>query len=160
MPRSKKTEFSNEVGPDARFQSPLVQKLINTVMERGKKNIARTIVYGAMDILVKKSGNDDKKALDLFLKAYDQVVPRVEVRARRVGGSVYQIPREVSPKRRRSLALRWIIEAAQKRADKDMGIRLGYELLDAADGKGGAVKQRADVQRMAEANRAFSHYAW
>lgn len=160
MPRSKRKEFSNEVNPDARFQSPLVQKLINTVMERGKKSVARTIVYDAMDILVKKVGNDEKRALEMFNKAFDQVVPRVEVRPRRVGGSVYQIPREVNPKRRRSLALRWIIEAAQKRSDKTMGIRLAHELLDAVDGKGGAVKQRLDVQRMAESNRAFSHYAW
>ncbi len=160
MPRSKRKEFSNEVGPDPRFQSPLIQKFINVIMERGKKSLAQAIVYDAMDVLVKKSGNDEKRGLELFNKAYEQVVPRIEVRARRVGGSVYQIPREVAPKRRRSLAFRWIIEAAAKRGDKNMGARLANELLDAVDGKGGAVKQRADVQRMAEANRAFSHYAW
>lgn len=160
MPRSKKKEFKNDVGVDPRFQSALVQKLINTIMKCGKKSIARAIVYDAFDIIAKKSGGDSKKALDVFNKAYEQVVPRVEVRSRRVGGSVYQVPREVDRKRQRSLALRWIIDAAQKRSDKDMGLRLAYELLAAGEGTGSAVKQRLDVQKLAEANRAFSHFAW
>lgn len=160
MPRSKKKEFKNDVGVDPRFQSALVQKLINTIMKSGKKSIARAIVYDAFDIITKKSGGDSKKALDVFNKAYDQVVPRVEVRSRRVGGSVYQVPREVDRKRQRALALRWLIDAARKRSDKDMGQRLAYELLAAGEGTGSAVKQRLDVQKLAEANRAFSHFAW
>ncbi len=160
MPRRKREDFKRDVGVDPRFESVLVQKLINTIMRKGKKNIARTIVYDAMDVLVKKSNNDQQKALALFQKALDQVVPRVEVRARRVGGSVYQVPKEVNPRRRQALTLRWIISAAKSRPDKTMGLRLAYELLDASEGRGGAVKKRTDVQRMAESNRAFSHYAW
>jgi small subunit ribosomal protein S7 len=105
------------------------------------------------------SGSQDK-ALGLFEKAFENVVPYVEVRSRRVGGSVYQIPREVNPKRRQALGLRWIIQAAQARPNKTMGQRLASELLEAIDSKGGAVRKKVDVQRMAEANRAFSHYAW
>ncbi len=160
MPRRKKSEFKREIGVDPRFKSPLVQKLINTAMHDGKKSIAQTLVYDAMDVLAKKSGNDDIKALEFFNKAFDQIIPRVEVRPKRVGGSVYQIPTEVIPKRRQALALRWLLDAARSRGDKTMGQRLAFELLDAAEGRGGAVKKRSDVQRMAEANRAFSHYAW
>lgn len=160
MPRRRKVEFVREIGVDERFQSPLIQKLINVMMERGKKSIATRIVYDAMDVIAKKNQGDGKKALDLFQKAFDQVVPHVEVRSRRVGGGVYQVPVEVNAKRKQALALRWIVQAAKKRSDKSMGLRLAYELLEASDGKGGAVKQRSEVQRMAEANRAFSHYAW
>ncbi len=160
MPRRKREQFIQDVGADFRFGSVLVQKLINVVMRRGKKSIARTIVYEAMDILVKKANGDEKKALEMFNRAFDNVVPHVEVRSRRVGGSVYQIPKEVDPKRRRSLALRWIVQASKTRPGKTMGQRLGNELLDASEVKGGAVRKRGDVQRMAEANRAFSHFAW
>jgi len=160
MPRRKKSEYTREIGVDPRFKSSLLQKLINTSMHDGKKSIAQGIVYDAMDVLVKKSGNDEAKALDFFNKAFDQIIPRVEVRPKRVGGSVYQIPTEVIPKRRQALALRWLLDAARSRGDKTMGQRLAFELLDAAEGRGGAVKKRSDVQRMAEANRAFSHYAW
>lgn len=124
MPRRKKRDFTRDVGVDLRFDSDIIQKFINIIMERGKKNIARSIVYGAMDILGKKVGNDDKKALELFNKAFNQVAPFVEVRPRRVGGSVYQIPMEVPPKRRSSLAMRWTISAAQVRSGKDMSQRL------------------------------------
>lgn len=160
MPRRKRSEFIRDVGVDQKFGSPLVQKLINVVMRRGKKNVARTIVYEAMDILTKKMSGSQDKALGLFEKAFENVVPYVEVRSRRVGGSVYQIPREVNPKRRQALGFRWIIQAAQARSNKTMGQRLAYELLEAIDNKGGAVRKKVDVQRMAEANRAFSHYAW
>src|SRR5271155_3339373 len=122
MPRHKKQEFKRDIGVDPRFSSLLIQKLINTVMERGKKNIARKIVYDAMDFLLEKEGNDNAKVLEFFNSAFDQVVPRVEVRPRRVGGSVYQIPKEVPPKRRQALALRWIIQSAKARSDKTMGL--------------------------------------
>ncbi len=160
MPRRRRVEFIREIGVDPKFGSELVQKLINVVMRCGKKDIARTIVYDAMDLLVKKTSGDEKKALELFHRAFEQVAPYIEVRSRRVGGSTYQIPREVGEKRRKALALRWLVSAAKDRSDKTMGLRLGRELLDACELKGGAVKKRADVQRMADANRAFSHYAW
>lgn len=160
MPRRRQVEFIREIGVDPRYGSALVQKLINIVMERGKKNCARTIVYEAMDLLVKKTSGDEKKAIELFHRAFEQVAPFIEVRSRRVGGSTYQIPREVSEKRRKALAFRWLVAAAKARSDKTMGLRLGREILDATELKGGAVKKRADVQRMADANRAFSHYAW
>lgn len=160
MPRKRRSEFVREVGVDPRFNSPLVQKLINVVMRCGKKNVARSIVYNAMDMLVKKTDNNESKALELLEKAFSEIVPHVEVRSRRVGGSVYQIPREVNSKRKQALALRWIVAAAKARPDKTMGIRLGKELLEASESRGGAVKKRMDVQKMADANRAFSHYAW
>ena len=160
MPRRRRVEFIRDVGTDPKYGSALVQKLINVVMRCGKKDIARSIVYQAMDLLVKKTSGDEKKALELFNRAFEQVAPFVEVRSRRVGGSTYQIPREVSEKRRKALAFRWLVSAAKTRSDKTMGFRLGRELLDAYELKGGAVKKRADVQRMADANRAFSHYAW
>jgi small subunit ribosomal protein S7 len=160
MPRRKKKEFVREIGVDERYGSGLVQKLINVVMKCGKKSIACRIVYDAMDVLAKKTSSDNRKTLELLEKAFEQVVPHVEVRSRRVGGGVYQVPVEVNSKRKQALALRWIVQAAQERSDKMMGLRLGYELLDAIEGRGGAVKKRGEVQRMAEANRAFSHYAW
>ena len=160
MPRRRRTEYIREIGVDPKFGSALVQKLINIVMRRGKKTCAQTIVYEAMDLLVKKANGDEKKALEIFHRAFEQVAPFIEVRSRRVGGSTYQIPREVNEKRRKALAFRWLVLAAQARSDKTMGLRLGRELLDASELKGGAVKKRADVQRMADANRAFSHYAW
>lgn len=160
MARRKSVNFIRDIGVDPRFGSESLQKLINVIMWRGKKGAARTIVYDAMDILVKKSGGDQDKALKLFIKALDQVMPAIEVRPRRVGGSVYQIPMEVGDRRARSLAFRWLISAASARSDKTMGLRLGHELLDAAEGRGSAVKKKADVHKMAEANRVFSHYAW
>ena len=126
----------------------------------GKKNAARKIVYDALDIITKKVGGDKEKGLSFFLKALDQIIPAVEVRPRRVGGSVYQIPMEVVSHRGRALAMRWLIAAAKVRPDKTMGIRLAHELQEAHEGRGAAVKKRLDVHKMAEANRAFSHYAW
>lgn len=160
MPRHKKAEFLRDVGVDERFGSSLVQKMINVVMKDGKKSIARAIVYQAMDVLGKNAEGDDKKILELFVKAFEQVVPHVEVRSRRVGGGVYQVPVEVNEKRKQALGLRWVVNAAAARTDKVMGLRLAHELLDASKGVGGAVKKRTEMQRMAEANRAFSHYAW
>ncbi|QQR53470.1 30S ribosomal protein S7 [bacterium] len=160
MPRRRNKEFVRDVGVDERFSSSLVQKLINVVMKCGKKSIARRIVYDAMDLVGKKISGDDQKILQAFEKAFDQIVPHVEVRSRRVGGGVYQVPVEVNPKRQKSLALRWLVQAAQERSDKVMGLRLGHEILDVLEGRGGALKKRTEVQRMAEANRAFSHYAW
>ncbi|MGB8367266.1 MAG: 30S ribosomal protein S7 [Candidatus Babeliales bacterium] len=160
MSRRKRKIAVRNIGVDPRFGSLLIQKFINVVMSSGKKNTARYIVYEAMNLLLKKSNGDEKKALDLFHRAFEQVAPHVEVRSRRVGGSVYQIPREVKTRRRQALGLRWIVQAAATRPNKTMGLRLGNELLDAIESRGGAIKKRTDVQRMAEANRAFSHYAW
>ncbi len=167
MPRRKKIlSFRRIILPDPVYgaideQAGLtVQRLINVVMWRGKKNAARVIVYEALDVLEKKAKGEKEKALRLFQEAMENVMPVIEVRPRRVGGSVYQIPMEVNPDRRRSLAMRWLVDAASERSDKTMGKRLGQELIDAAEGKGAAVKKKADVHRMAEANRAFSHYAW
>jgi small subunit ribosomal protein S7 len=159
MSRRKSVSIIRDVGVDPKFGSEIVQKFINVVMWRGKKNAARQIVYEALDLLSKKAGGDDK-ALRTLQKALDNVKPTIEVKARRVGGSVYQIPTEVEPRRANALAMRWLISCAATRGDKCMGLRLGYELLEAAEGKGNAVKKRADVHKMAESNRAFSHFSW
>ena len=160
MSRRRKKDYVRDIGVDRRFGSALVQKLINTILRRGKKSTASFIVYNALDIMAKKSGNDERRALEAFNKAIEEITPVVAVRSKRVGGSVYQIPTEVPKRRGQSLAMRWLITAAMGRGDKNMGQRLANELLEASDGKGGAVKKRTEVQRMAEANRAFSHYAW
>ena len=160
MPRRKSVGMIRDIGVDARFHSPVVQKLINMIMERGKKDISRSIVYEAFDVLKQKSGNDDKAAFQMFEKALNQIRPAVEVRSRRVGGGVYQIPTEVRPRRALALTLRWLISSAASRSDKTMGKRLAHEILEAVEGRGNAVKKKSDVHRMAEANRAFSHYAW
>lgn len=159
MARRKSVNIVRSIGVDTRYGSELVQKLINIVMWRGKKTVATTIVYDALDYMAKKTGDKDKM-LKTLAKAIENITPIIEVRPRRVGGSVYQIPVEVNYRRARSLALRWLINAAATRGDKTMGLRLGNELLDAAEGRGGAAKKRQDVHKMAESNRAFSHYAW
>jgi len=160
MPRRKSVNLIRDIGGDPKFNSYLVQKMINMVMESGKKNLARAIVYEAFDILTQKSGGDEKKGFMLFEKAMKQIRPSVEVRSRRVGGGVYQIPTEVRTRRATTLSLRWLIDAAASRSDKTMGQRLAYEISEAFEGRGNAVKKKSDVHRMAEANRAFSHYAW
>lgn len=160
MPRRKSVNFIRKIGVDPRYGSEMVQKLINVIMERGKKNIARTIVYDALDVISKKISGDKDKTLNFFLDALDQIIPTIEVRARRVGGGVYQIPTEVRANRGRALAMRWLIIAANSRSDKSMGLKLANELLDAHEGRGAAVKKRLDVYKMAESNRAFAHYAW
>lgn len=160
MPRRKSVNFIRPIAPDVKYGSEVIEKLINVVMWRGKKNAARTIVYDALDLIIKKNGGNEEKGLNFFFKAMDQVVPEIEVRPRRVGGSVYQIPMEVPQNRAQALAMRWIIKAAATRSDKSMGLRLAHELMDAHEGRGAAVKKKLDVHKMAESNRAFSHFAW
>jgi small subunit ribosomal protein S7 len=141
--------------PDPKFGSQDVSKFMNTIMTRGKKSVAERIVYGAFDQIKSKSGKDP---LEVFTQAVGNVKPVVEVKSRRVGGANYQVPVEVRPARRSALALRWLRDAARKRSEKSMGMRLAGELLEAAEGRGGAVKKREEVHRMAEANKAFAHY--
>lgn len=160
MARRKSVNFIRDIGVDPIYGSGIVQKLINVIMWRGKKNAARTIVYDALDILTKKSNGDRDKALRMFLKALENITPAVEVKPRRVGGSVYQVPAEVPHRRGNSLAMRWLISTAATRGDKTMGARLAHELMEAYEGRGNAVKKKLDVHKMAEANRAFSHYSW
>lgn len=160
MPRRKRELKRRSITPDQKFNSELVGRFINIIMERGKKSVARRLVYEAMDVLAAKNGGDQAKALEVFNKAFASIIPSVEVRPRRVGGSVYQIPAEVRPDRARALAFRWLKTAAQARPGKTMGVRLAHEMLDAIEGRGAAVKKKLDVHRMAESNRAFSHYAW
>ncbi len=160
MPRRKSVNFIRDIGVDDRYQSQLVQKMINVIMERGKKSVARGIVNEAFDVIERRIKGDKEKVFALFEKATANIRPVIEVRSRRVGGGVYQIPAEVAPMRANALMLRWLIQSAAKRSDKTMGQRLASELMDAAQGNGAAVKKKMDVHRMAEANRAFSHYAW
>jgi len=160
MPRRKKASFTRDIGVDLVYQSELIQKLINVIMKKGKKETACRIVYGALKTLADKNKGDQAKALEVFERAFSQVIPTVEVRPRRVGGSVYQIPMAVQPLRARALALRWVIKAASQRPAKSMSQRLAQELMDAAGGRGGAMKKKMEVNKMAESNRAFSHYAW
>ena len=141
--------------PDPKFGSEELSKFMNVVMCDGKKSVAERIVYGALAIVEKKSG---KSALEQFVSAINNIKPVVEVKSRRVGGANYQVPVEVRPTRRVALAMRWLREAARKRGEKSMGQRLAGELLDAVDGRGGAMKKRDEVHRMAEANKAFAHY--
>jgi small subunit ribosomal protein S7 len=160
MSRRKSVNLIRDIGVDPRYKSDLIQKLINVVMWRGKKNVARSIVYEAFDLLEIKVGKDDDKAVKAFEKAMDNIRPVIEVRGRRVGGSVYQVPVEVASQRSRALALRWLVRAAADRGDKTMGLRLGNEIFEASEGRGNAVKKKQDVHKMAEANRAFSHFSW
>lgn len=160
MARRKSVNFIRDVGVDPVYGSNQIQKLINVVMWRGKKAAARTIVYEALQLVSKKVGTDKDKILAIFDRALENVVPVIEVRPRRVGGSVYQIPVEVTSHRGTSLARRWLVSCAAQRRDKTMGLRLGNEILEAADNRGNAVKKKLDVHKMAESNRAFSHYAW
>jgi small subunit ribosomal protein S7 len=136
----------------------MITRFVNMVMESGKKSVAEKIVYGAITTINAK--NKSANAVDLVQKALDNVSPMVEVKSRRVGGATYQVPVEVRPKRRQTLAMRWIIDAARKRGEKSMPNRLAGELLDAAEQRGSAVKKREDTHRMAEANKAFAHYRW
>ncbi len=143
--------------PDPKFANQTLAKFINVLMLDGKKSVAERIVYGALDQVAGKSKEDP---LEIFIRALDNVRPVVEVKSRRVGGATYQVPVEVRPSRRTALAMRWLVEAARKRGEKSMGIRLANELMEAADNRGTAVKKREDTHRMAEANKAFSHYRW
>ncbi len=146
-----------EINPDPKFGDLVVSKFMNSVMYEGKKSVAESIVYGAMDRMQSRAKAD---ALPLFRQALDNVMPAVEVRSRRVGGATYQVPVEVRAERRQALAIRWIISAARARNENTMEERLAAELLDAANNRGSAVKKREDTHKMADANRAFSHYRW
>mgnify|MGYP002713201738 CR=1 FL=1 len=146
-----------QVLPDPKFGSEMLAKFVNMVMVSGKKSVAEKIVYGALDRVTEKGSND---ALDALDTALDNVRPLVEVKSRRVGGATYQVPVEVRPRRRNALAMRWMIDAARKRGEKTMALRLAGEIMDAVENRGNAVKKREDTHRMAEANKAFSHYRW
>ena len=156
MPRRREVP-KREILPDPLYNSQLVTKFINSVMERGKKSLAEGILYGALNRVAEKTQDDPMKA---FKKAIENVKPALEVKSRRVGGSTYQVPVEVRPNRRTSLAIRWIIEYAVERGEKTMREKLAAELLDAANLRGGAVKRKEDTHKMAEANKAFAHYRW
>lgn len=156
MPR-KAVILKREILPDPKYKSELVTKFINRIMQRGKKNLAQSILYDAFDIMHEKAKEDP---LSLFQKAIENVKPVVEVRSRRVGGSTYQVPTEVRYLRRTTLSLRWILTSAKQRGEKGMAAKLAGELLDASNGRGAAFKKKEDTHRMAEANKAFAHYRW
>ncbi|MDF1797345.1 MAG: 30S ribosomal protein S7 [Coxiellaceae bacterium] len=181
----RKAAPKRSILPDPLFKSELLAKFINSVMDSGKKSVAERIVYGALDEIMnrtKKSKQQDdegeggssgsaggnirtsdsarEKALEMFKQALDNVMPSVEVKSRRVGGSTYQVPIEIRGARRMALAMRWMVEYAGKRGEKTMKERLAAEMIDAIEGRGGAVKKREDVHRMAKANQAFAHYRW
>ena len=146
-----------EIIPDPKYHSDVVSKFMNSVMYAGKKSVAEKIVYGALDIIEEKTKQDP---LSVFRQALDNVMPTIEVRSRRVGGATYQVPVEVRIDRRQALAIRWLLTAARGRNERTMTEKLSGELLDASNSRGNAVKKREDTHRMAEANRAFSHYRW
>jgi small subunit ribosomal protein S7 len=156
MPR-RRVVAKREILPDPLYNSQLVTKFINSVMSEGKKAVAEGILYGALNRVAEKTQDDPMKT---FKKAIENVKPALEVKSRRVGGSTYQVPVEVRPNRRTSLAIRWIIEYADARGEKTMKEKLAAELLDAANLRGGAIKKKDDTHKMAEANKAFAHYRW
>ena len=154
MPRRREVP-KREILPDPKYHNTEVAKFVNVLMTRGKKSVAERIIYGAMDQIQKKTGKDP---VEVFTQALSNVRPMVEVKSRRVGGANYQVPVEVRSVRRNALAMRLLRDAARKRAEKSMGARLAGELAEAAEGRGGAVKKREEIHRMAEANKAFAHY--
>jgi len=154
MPR-RRVAAKREVLPDPKFGNVTLAKFMNHVMVSGKKSVAEKIVYGALNSISEKQGKDP---LEMFEQALEAIQPMVEVKSRRVGGATYQVPVEVRPSRRQALAMRWLVDAARKRGEKSMALRLANEMAEACEGKGAAVKKREDVHRMAEANKAFSHY--
>ena len=156
MSRRRAAE-KREILPDAKFGDAVVAKFINSLMYQGKRSVAETIVYSAFDEIKRRANQDPLK---VFHEALDNVKPAIEVRSRRVGGATYQVPVEVRPERAQALAIRWLITAARARSEKTMAARLSGELMDAANNRGNAVKKREDTHRMADANRAFSHYRW
>lgn len=156
MARRRRPE-KREVLPDPRFGDVTLTKFMNSVMYEGKKSVAESIVYGALDAVEARA---KREPIGLFHDALNNVKPGIEVRSRRVGGATYQVPVEVRPERAQALAIRWLITAARNRSEKTMAARLSGELMDAANNRGNAVKKREDTHRMAEANRAFSHYRW
>jgi small subunit ribosomal protein S7 len=156
MPRRREVP-KRDILPDPIYNSQLVTKFINVVMVDGKRSTAERILYHALQTIGERTGEDPMR---VFKKAVESTKPAVEVKSRRVGGSTYQVPVEVRPSRRLALSMRWLIQAAQKRGEKTMRLRLANELMDAAAGRGAAIKKREDTHRMADANRAFSHYRW
>ena len=157
MPR-RKSSFKREVLPDPIYNSTVVTKVINQVMLDGKKGIAQGIVYGAFDIVKEKMGQDP---MEVFTQAIENIKPLLETKARRVGGATYQVPMEIRPDRRQTLAIRWLVMFARKRGgDKEMDKKLAAEIMDAYNNAGGAIKRRDAMHRMAEANKAFAHYKW
>ena len=154
MPRRRSPE-KRKILPDPKYKDIVVAKFMNNLMKDGKKSVAEKIVYGAFDKIHAIENNDP---IEVFNKAISEVGPVVEVKSRRVGGATYQVPIEVRPSRKQALAMRWIVEAARKRSEKSMALRLAGELQDASEGKGAAIKKREDVHKMAEANKAFAHF--
>jgi small subunit ribosomal protein S7 len=154
MPRRREIE-KRDISPDPKFNNKLVAKFVNSLLKRGKKSVAESILYGAFDIIEKKV---KEQPVEFFEKAVNNVKPVIEVKSRRVGGSTYQVPTEVLPGRRTALAIRWLITNAQERTEKTMREKLAAELIDAANNRGGAIKKREAVHKMAEANKAFAHY--
>ncbi|MGI9290652.1 MAG: 30S ribosomal protein S7 [Gammaproteobacteria bacterium] len=158
---SRRTQApKRELLPDPKHGSQRLTKFINMIMKDGKKSVAESIVYDALEQMAERNGQSEEHAVELLATALDNVKPAVEVKSRRVGGATYQVPIEVRPARRETLAMRWVIEAARSRSEKSMAQRLANELLDASENRGSAVKKREDTHRMAEANKAFSHYRW
>jgi small subunit ribosomal protein S7 len=146
--------------PDPKYGNQMLAKFVNMVMRSGKKSVAESIVYGALDRISERTGQEPERALELLGQALENIKPAVEVKSRRVGGATYQVPTEVRATRRETLAMRWAIDAARNRSEKSMALRLAHELMDAAENRGAAVKKREDTHRMAEANKAFAHYRW
>ena len=153
----KKRSTKRVISPDPRYQDLLVSRFINSLLKRGKKHLARQVLYGAFGVIEERTKNNP---LDVFKKAMSNASPIIEVRARRVGGATYQVPTEVRPERRTALAIRWLISYAKERSDTSMALKLASELIAAAAGEGGAIKKKDDVHRMAEANKAFAHFKW
>ena len=154
MPRRREVP-KRDILPDPKYRDQTVTKFVNIIMQDGKKSVAEKILYGALDIIHDRSKNDP---LEVFNQALENIRPIIEVKSRRVGGATYQVPVEVRPSRRNALAMRWLVDAARKRGERSMVAKLAGELLDASENRGGAAKKREDVHRMAEANKAFSHY--
>jgi len=146
--------------PDPKFNSVLLAKFMNMVMDSGKKSVAESIVYGAINRMAERTGRQPDQTIELLTQALDNVKPMVEVKSRRVGGATYQVPVEVRSTRRQTLAMRWVIDAAAARSEKSMAQRLAAELLEASENRGAAVRKREDTHRMADANKAFAHYRW
>jgi small subunit ribosomal protein S7 len=154
MPRRREVE-KRDILPDPKFNNKLVAKFVNSLLKKGKKSVAESILYGAFDIIEKRL---KEQPVEIFEKALNNVKPVIEVKSRRVGGSTYQVPTEVVPARRTALAIRWLISNAQERTEKAMREKLAGELIDAANNRGGAIKKKEAVHKMAEANKAFAHY--
>ena len=153
----RRAAIKREILPDHKYKDLVIAKFMNRIMEDGKKSVSESIVYGAFDIVLKKTS---KEPLEFFHSALDNVKPNLEVKSRRVGGATYQVPMEVRPRRAQTLAMKWIVDSASKRNEKTMKERIASEIMDAHSNKGNAVKKREETHKMAEANRAFSHFRW